>query len=32
MTNQDIAAAVVYLTSDAGSWVTGHNLVVSGGQ
>jgi 7-alpha-hydroxysteroid dehydrogenase len=31
-TPQDIAAAVVYLASPAGSWVTGQNIVVSGGQ
>jgi 7-alpha-hydroxysteroid dehydrogenase len=31
-TPMDIAAAVVYLASPAGSWVTGQNLVVSGGQ
>ena len=27
----DIASAVLYLVSDAGSWVTGQNLVVEGG-
>ena len=27
----DIASAVLYLVSDAGSWVTGQNLVVDGG-
>ncbi len=27
----DIAAAVLYLVSDAGSWVTGQNIVVDGG-
>ena len=27
----DIASAVLYLVSDAGSWVTGQNLVVAGG-
>jgi len=31
-TPADIAAAVVYLASPAASWVTGQNLVVSGGQ
>ena len=31
-TPTDIAAAVVWLSSPAGSWVTGQNIVVSGGQ
>ena len=31
-TPSDIAAAVVWLSSPAGSWVTGQNIVVSGGQ
>ena len=31
-TPTDIAAAVVYLASPAASWVTGQNIVVSGGQ
>lgn len=31
-TPQDVAAAVLYLASPAGAWVTGQNLVVSGGQ
>lgn len=31
-TPQDIAAAVAYLVSDEASWVTGHHLVVDGGQ
>jgi NAD(P)-dependent dehydrogenase (short-subunit alcohol dehydrogenase family) len=31
-TPTDIAAAVVWLASPAGSWVTGQNIVVSGGQ
>jgi len=31
-TPSDIAAAVVWLASPAGSWVTGQNIVVSGGQ
>ena len=30
-TPQDIAGAVLYLVSEAGSWVTGQNLVVDGG-
>ena len=30
-TPTDIAAAVLYLVSDAGSWVTGQNIVVDGG-
>ena len=28
---EDIAHAIVYLLSDASSWVTGHTLVVDGG-
>ncbi len=28
----DIAAAVLWLVSPAGSWVTGQNIVVAGGQ
>ncbi|MFM7536855.1 MAG: SDR family NAD(P)-dependent oxidoreductase [Acidimicrobiales bacterium] len=31
-TPDDIAAAVLYLVSPAGSWVTGQNIVVSGGR
>jgi 3-oxoacyl-[acyl-carrier protein] reductase len=31
-TPDDIAAAVLYLVSPAGSWVTGQNVVVSGGR
>jgi NAD(P)-dependent dehydrogenase (short-subunit alcohol dehydrogenase family) len=31
-TPSDIAAAVVWLASPAGSWVSGQNIVVSGGQ
>ena len=31
-TPQDIASAVVYLASPAGSWVTGENLLVAGGR
>ncbi len=31
-TPQDIAAAIVYLSSPAGSWVTGENLLVAGGR
>lgn len=30
-TPQDIAAAVLYLSSDAASWITGEDIVVSGG-
>ena len=30
-TGEDVAAAVVYLCSPAASWITGHNLVVTGG-
>tara|TARA_B100002051_G_scaffold201071_1_gene191085 strand:+ start:644 stop:793 length:150 start_codon:yes stop_codon:yes gene_type:complete len=30
-TPTDIAAAVLYLVSYAGSWVTGQNIVVDGG-
>jgi len=30
-TPEDVAAAVVYLCSPAAAWVTGHNLVVTGG-
>lgn len=31
-TPQDIASAVAYLVSDGAAWVTGHHLVVDGGQ
>lgn len=31
-TPADIGAAVVYLSSDAGSWITGQNLFISGGR
>lgn len=31
-TPQDVAAAVAYLVSDDAAWVTGHHLVVDGGQ
>jgi NAD(P)-dependent dehydrogenase (short-subunit alcohol dehydrogenase family) len=31
-TPQDMAAAVLYLASPAASWVTGQNLLVSGGR
>jgi NAD(P)-dependent dehydrogenase (short-subunit alcohol dehydrogenase family) len=31
-TPQDMAAAVLYLASPAGSWVTGQNLLVGGGR
>ena len=31
-TAEDIAAAVAYLVSDGAAWVTGHHLVVDGGQ
>jgi NAD(P)-dependent dehydrogenase (short-subunit alcohol dehydrogenase family) len=31
-TPQDIGAAVVYLSSAAGSWITGQNLFISGGR
>lgn len=31
-TPEDIAAAIVYLCSPAGSWVTGENLLVAGGR
>ena len=30
-TPDDIAAAAIYLASDAGAWVTGQTLTVSGG-
>jgi NAD(P)-dependent dehydrogenase (short-subunit alcohol dehydrogenase family) len=28
----DIAGGAVFLASDAASWITGHNLVIDGGQ
>ena len=30
-TPEDIAPAVVYLASDASSWMTGHEIVINGG-
>ena len=29
--SEDIAYAIIYLLSDASSWVTGHTLVIDGG-
>jgi len=30
--NEEIAYAAIYLLSDAAAWITGHNLIIDGGQ